>query len=224
MARSRHTDSGSLAAGVFAVSVALALLSTLGSALQAWAPTGPSNVVPVDTGDDAATARIAVSTVSAARELLRADSIDVAHAIGYLKRARRLLASLNRGANAPAADDRITLYSLFDVPDASDERTLATKTLHGLAGVIRRGEHSVVIDALRRSGLPFVYHYLDLPVSETMHEVDAALDALRGNDGHRALSILDRLAQELRDHVVAVNDAVVPSPGNLQGVGDAPGQ
>lgn len=163
-----------------------------------------------------------MSAVSAARQLLLEH--DPAQAEKYLDRADRTLTALvTRLATQTEAHDRVTLYSAFGLPAAEAQRAAAQLQLQRLADPIRQGEHDRVTQVLRRSGLPFVYHYLDLPLADTARDVHAALSALRQHETDQATSILEGLEQGLQDTVVAVNGAVASDPQTPSTAGASPG-
>lgn len=164
--------------------------------------TAPSDSPPAEA------ARDAMSAVSAARQLLLEH--ETGQAAKYLERAERLLDPLERRP----AGDRVTLYSRFALPGELAKRQAAERRLRQLAPAVQHGDHDRVIRALRATGLPLVYRYLDLPVPEVSDQVRRALSALRGGDGPRAAAILQHLEQDLRETVVAVNGAATgPTSG-----------
>jgi hypothetical protein len=202
------------------------LLAALGSGLGWWSSLssrGPHDTVRVASTaapDAAATARDAMSAVSAARQLLLAhEATQAAH---YLDRADHLLALLDSDtASTTTTPDYVTLYSVFTLPDGHAGRGTALWQLRPLGSAVGRSAHDQVLNALRQTGRPFVYRYLDLSLAATSRGVRQARAALDRRDERHAASILDDLEQRMRETVVAENGGAAPAllnhstPGRL---------
>jgi hypothetical protein len=73
-----------------------------------------------------------------------------------------------------------------------------------------------VVEGLRATGLELTYIYVELPVADTLGQVESALKALEAGDSAGAASALAAAAEGLQVETVEVGAAATTEPAGPQ--------
>ena len=78
------------------------------------------------------------------------------------------------------------------------------------------GQHDKVVEGLRATGLELTYTYVELPVADTLGQVESALKALEAGDSTGAASALAAAAEGLKVETVEIGAAATTEPAGPQ--------
>ena len=152
----------------------------------------PAQSDPVELSDEqvaaqktavlAAAGRAAVSYMAAAQQGI--DATDTESARRYLEVARDVLSQMQEAVSVAGgnASGMVPIFARVGVSQDMDLTDEVKAQLVGLETDVRKGDHRKVIETLEATGIGAAYTYVDLPLSGTIAQVDAALAALGGGN------------------------------------------
>ena len=97
--------------------------------------------------------------------------------------------------------------------DVEGEGVLESK-LDGIQRDVDMSDADAVVSALRALDIPLIYTRVNLPLEETISEIDHVLEALNANDTERASAMLASIGNGLRIETMQI-EAHQASPADL---------
>ena len=181
------------------------------SAPAAGQPAGPHAASEL-----AVAGRTAMGLLGAAQTELESSHANEAR--HHLQNAQEVLTrmahALQQGGEPSPGS--VPVFAQVIATGAQDVLEQARTQVDELGPLSLRGQHDKVVEGLRATGLELTYIYVELPVADTLGQVESALKALEAGDSAGAASALAAAAEGLQVETVEVGAAATTEPAGPQ--------
>lgn len=166
---------------------------------------------------NAAYGRGALSNLRAA--YIELENRDVEQARMGVVVARSLLAKIDSAKRKPddgsnGDEGMVLVHAEVHVMDDVESENVLESKLDEIRRSIDMSDADAVVSALRGLEIPLTYTRVNLPLEETISEIDYVLEALNANDTERASAMLANIGNGLRIDTMQI-DAHQAPPGDF---------